>query len=611
MRPTGTSRWQLGLVVCIFLLTHAAVAQVELGGLALQNLNGVLGFGYEGQTGIAQQSSHSLGVNGNLNTNGYFYNPGFVSFQGNTFYARADSNAAAATSSDSEGYNLGAAVFGGTTFPGYVTFGQNRGQSSNYGLPGLTGLNSISNNRDFTVSWMFKNLPLKNLSVFFADNKNNNDLPGVGFNNTSSTKGFGVATGGYNWAGFNLSAGYQYSVTDVASTLDGPEGGTFTSKGASNVFHVMTSRTLPSHSNFTLSAYRIMANSSGEGDTSNSDSNEFDSEITSHVWRIPLNVSVSYNDNVYGSTLQQLDNSGQVVDLAFKGPKIGELNTSLFSSYTLPQRIFVTGFVSHQEEFIAGQSAGATAFGGNVSYGFGKFLKGLTLTIGMHDAASQVGNTGAGLVAAANYSRYLGTWHLMANGSYNQGVQTVLAMTTESSAGGSVSLRRSFADKISFGINAGYGRSIFSTADSEATKTQNGGVNVSWMKQTLSAYYSESSGSGIATSTGVQTVTVPGLVTNQVSPYSGKSYNLGYANTLIKNMNLNFSWSRFVSTGGGAGLFSNVSAETYTGGMTYTLRKVNLIANFAHSTQGASVTTALPSDITVFYCGISRWFNFF
>src|SRR5208282_4250939 len=109
--------------------------------------------------------------------------------------------------------------------PGYVSFGQNWGQSSTYGLDALgAGLNSTTNNRDFSVSWLFRNLPVKNLAVYFTDIANNVDLPGIGVTNNSSSKGFGAATSGYNIAGFSLAGSYQHSLTDTTANFDGGTG---------------------------------------------------------------------------------------------------------------------------------------------------------------------------------------------------------------------------------------------------------------------------------------------------------------------------------------------------------------------------------------------------
>ncbi len=612
MQFVATNRFRLGLFVCIFLLTPAAVAQVEVGGAQLQNLQGTIGFGYDGQYGLQEPSTHDTGVNGNLNTSGFYYNPAFLSFQANTYYERADSSADSVSLSNAKGFTTGASIFGGSPDPGYVSFGQNWGQSSTYGLAGLgAGLNSTNNNRDFAVNWLFRNLPVKNLAVYFTDNVNNVDIPGIGVSNNSNTKGFGAASSGYNIAGFSLGGGYQHSMGDSTSDLSGTDE-TISGSGSSDVFHVVTSRALPWQSSVTLSAYRIMTRSSSEGDRSDGASNEFDASINSHVWRLPLSGSISYNDNVYQSVLQQLNASGQLVYISEDTPKIGALNMNLFSSYTLPHQIFVTGYISHQEEFVTGESVSATAYGGTIGTGFGKFLKGLTLTVGMHDNASQVGNTGAGLVAAASYRRSLGAWRFNANANYNQGIQTLLAATTESSMSASASVRRELLHSISFGASAGYGKSLFSNvAGAPSTEMRNAGVNLGWMKQNLSAYYAESLGNMIVTNQGLTPVPVPGLTSNQVIPFSGKSYNAGYANALIKHTTLSLSWSKFTSTSTGTGLFSNISGEQYSGSLSYNFRKVNFVANYAHSEQGASVTTALPSNITVYYFGVSRWFNFF
>jgi len=611
MKAVATNRFRFGIFALALLLSQAASAQIDLHGAELSNLSGTLGFGYDGQSGLSTESSHNTGLSGNLNSNGFYYNPGFLSYQANTYYSRADSSAGSNYLSDSKGYSLGVGIFGGTQDPGYVSIGQNWGESGTYGLPGISGLNSTNDNRMIGVNWLFKNLPVKNLSIFFADTVTDTQIPGVGLSSNAATKGFGVSTGGYNIAGFSLAAGYQGSLGKVTENISGADGESVTSDGSSNVFHVMTARALPWSGSFNLSAYRIMTNSSGEGEKATSDADEIDASITSHVWRLPLSGTISYNDNVYGTALQQLNAAGQLVDVNFNGPKIGELNTSVSSSYTLPYRVFLTAYATHQEEFVAGVSVGATSFGGNFSYGFGKFVKGLTLTVGMHDAASQVGNTGAGLVASASYVRNMAGWRLNAFGSYNQGIQTLLAATTESSGSASVSIRKNFLDKITFGANAGMGKTLFSNVSGIATATKTAGISLGWMKQSLSAAYADSSGSAIITSQGLVPVPVPGLPASSVTSFSGKSYNAGYSSSLIKHMNLNFSWGRFLSSGTGTGLLSNVSGETYSGGMIYTYRKINLIANFAHSKQDASSTTALPSDITVFYFGVSRWFNFF
>jgi len=609
MQFTSTRRFRCGLLVCVFLLTQAAIAQVEVGGVQFQSLNGNLGFGYDGQFGTQQQSTHDAGLTGNLSTGGYFYNPGFLAFQANTYYERADSTADTTSLSDSRGYNTGASIFGGSQFPGYVSFAQNWGQTGTFGVGGLgAGLNSSSNNRDFAVSWLFRNLPVKNLSVYFSDNVNNVAIPGLGLTTDSSSKGFGASSSGYRVAGFLIGAGYQHSMGDVNSNISGTDGETITGSGSSDVFHVLSSRTLPGQTTLTLSAYRIMTRSSSQGDNSSSDSDEFDASINSRVWRLPLSGSISYNDNVYQTALQQLNASGQLVYTSENAPKIGELNMNLFSSYSLPHQVFVTGFISHQEEFVGELSAGATAFGGTVGYGFGKFMKGLTITVGMHDNASQVGNTGAGLVATASYKRNFGAWRFNANANYSQGIQTLLALTTESGAGAGASVRRELSHGITFGASAGFGRTLFSNVQAPSTETINAGVNVGWMKQTLSAYFAESRGSMIVTSQGLVQNPVPGLSTES---FFGKSYNAGYANTLIKNTSLSLSWSKFESTGTGTGLFSNTSSEQYSGSLAYRYRKINFIANFIHSQQGTSVTTALPSDITIFYVGVSRWFDFF
>src|SRR5208337_4276423 len=118
-------------------------------------------------------------------------------------------------------------------------------------------------------------------------------------------------------------------------------------------------------------------------------------------------------------------------------------------------------------------------------------------------------------------------------------------------------------------------------------------VNLGWMRQTLSVFYADSSGTSLLTSQGPVGVPVPGLVSSGIMPYSGKSYSAGYANSLIRHMIMTLIWSKFESTGTSTWLFSNVSSQTFSGSMTYTYRKINFVSSFTRAKQGASVTTAL------------------
>ena len=201
-----------------------------------------------------------------------------------------------------------------------------------------------------------------------------------------------MATSGYRLAGFQLGFGYQHQhITSQSNLLDG----TNEQFGDSlDVYHASTARALPKSGFFQASAYRTTSDDVSLDSTSHNVSDDINVSLNEHVWRLPITGGVSYNDNVYGSLLQQLNSSGQIIVLPVNEPTTRILLTTVGSSYNFPHSIFVNGFVTRQEEYVAGQSYGATEFGGNVNYHFGRWFKGLSITVGANDSHRRRATTG-------------------------------------------------------------------------------------------------------------------------------------------------------------------------------------------------------------------------
>ena len=112
------------------------------------------------------------------------------------------------------------------------------------------------------------------------------------------------------------------------------------------------------------------------------------------LWKLPVTGSATYTDNLYGSILAQSLNSGTPVyqttlspDVAFTAAKRG------YGVYG-GEKVFVTGYLSYQQLDILGQSYGLTQFGGSANYNFGKRFKGLTVTLGVNDGATEKATPG-------------------------------------------------------------------------------------------------------------------------------------------------------------------------------------------------------------------------
>ena len=592
-----------------------AFTQVKLDGLQLQSLSGDIGAGYDGSYGTLG-SSHDINLTGDENLNGYYYNPNFFNFNLNSYYGRTQENSTGASLTNTEGYLFNGQIFGGSPMPGGVSLGQSWGQTEAYGVPGLTGLNSTVNSSSFAVGWLFKNLPVKNLSVSFGDISSGLSIPGFVGKSTDKTRSFGVSSGGYRLAGFSLGGSFTYArFSEESDLFTGVE-----EKGAGDFlsFQGQTQRKIPRGS-FTLMAGHSTETVSSDGQGSQTSTTQVDSVINSYVWRLPLSGSVTYNDNYYANLFQELNSSGQGVVVQQNIPGVGTLQASVGSSYTFPNRVFVTGFLTHNIEFVQGQRLGSTSGGANVAYGFGRFFKGLTLIVGMHDNASQVGNTGAALQASATYRNSIGHWRFTSNAGYDQSIQTLFALYNQSEMNANVALRRELHNGLKMNFDAGYGRSLFSSGGG-GSSSQHLTAEVSWLKQSLSASYGKSGGEGITTTAGVVPVTTPGLSSAVEQPFSGESYTIAYNNALVKHVTVNLAWSRFLNSMGNNVVPSstlpgialpNATSTTYNGYLTYNVRKLNFYASAIRSIQGAIGTTTLPSNITVYSFGVSRWFKFF
>ena len=209
-----------GIRLLLLLCWVPAFAQVQFGNLQMR-ASGTAEAGYDGQNidGTGQGSSHDVGVGGNGILSGFYYNPNFLSFQALPYYNRAQSSADSSNITNSSGYNLSSRIFGGSSAPGSVSFGQGWGNDGVYGLPGLPGLTTSNNSRNFNVSWLFLQPYVPNLAVTFSDSTSGATVIGSNDSTNSTSRSYSVGTSGYKVAGFRLALGYQHQHLTSESDL--------------------------------------------------------------------------------------------------------------------------------------------------------------------------------------------------------------------------------------------------------------------------------------------------------------------------------------------------------------------------------------------------------
>jgi hypothetical protein len=137
-RKYGKASRILSVMAAVLLCAVAGHAQLTFGDYLKMNLNGDLGFGYNGSSGNGEiGSSHSQGMNGDANLTGYYFHPNFFSFQVRPYYDRNQSNSESQSITRSTGIGASVGFFGGSRFPGSISYGKDFSTNSEFRVAGV------------------------------------------------------------------------------------------------------------------------------------------------------------------------------------------------------------------------------------------------------------------------------------------------------------------------------------------------------------------------------------------------------------------------------------------------------------------------------------------
>ncbi len=614
------SRHQILLYALSLVILARAVptsAQVEFDGITA-SLAGNVSVGYSGDLSSSgpgtSSSDHGLSVGGAGSLSGFFYNPRFLSFSAQPYYNRSQANSGSGSIFDGSGYTSNIALFSGGHFPGNISFAQSFNDTGMYGIPGEPGFTTRNSNRNVGIGWsaVFPDLP--SLSVGYSRGSGTSSLLGTDGESNDSTEVFTVRSG-YRLAGMGLGASFTHQTlnANTPAVLEG--GDAEISDSSSNTIQVNASRGFHGGGfgvGFTRSSYSE-SYSDGESGASNGTTTGIYGSVGYKLWKIPLNGSVAYTDNLYGSFEEQLLSNGQSSIQTDLSPESRSLVMSLSSSDRILPHMFVTGFISRQEEYISGTSYGLTQFGGTVTGNFGERFKGLTATVGMIDSANQEGNEGVSLVANVDYRHNFHGWEVEGDFGYDQSVETLLAIYQTSSLTYGGALRHQFARRVFWSLAGGGGRSGFVQIAGDSSHAESVTTSLSAYGYSIGGNYSKSSGTSVLTATGLVSVPLP-IVTNNEVLFNGIGKGITVAGSPVRRMSITGSWTEATSNTDGlntGGLVSNNKTQMLNGFLTYQFRKMYLNAGVLKFQQSISAAGTPPSVITSYYFGISRWFKGF
>jgi len=606
------------LLAGILLLALPSVAQVEVLGTTM-GLSGDIGTSYNGSVNQGD-SSHSLGLNGDASLTGSYYNPNFLNFAVRPYYNRAQSNSLFGAITNTSGVNSTLNLFGGSHFPGTISYGKVVNSSGEYGFGGAgIGLATNGNNQGFAVGWSALVPGLPTLSASYSINSGSSSIYGTE-QESSQTDHDLTLTSTYMLAGFRLAGGFSHRTIDgtLSELVEGVQE-PVESNSATNNYQVSATHSFPMSGAFSLSYSRTGYDYSFHDGNNSSNSGGSDTVNGSLNFRpvnkLSVGVSGNYTDSLLGSLPEPVvagGGGGTVTDLGtFRSFMVGtDANYQPINSLSL------RATVSHVQQDFLGQSYGATQFGGSANYNMQhNLLTGLSFSVGVVDTATKEGNDGLGFVGSLNYNRKFLGWDMDANFSYSQDVATLVVVYTSSSYSYVTNARRRVGNRSYFMAGYSGSHSGFTATPGSSSSAQRVSSSFTYNRYSLNGFYSKSTGTAAFTGNGL--VQVPGNLPPEALPpgsvilFNSKAYGANASGSPIKRLNLSLGYAQATGDTIDPLATTFTKTELLNGVMQYRLRKIYLNGGYTHLRQSVGTPGTAPISVTTYYIGFSRWFNFF
>jgi hypothetical protein len=599
----------------LFLLfAKPASGQVQVGDASM-NMNGTVSAGYSAAYGNEIGSSHSLGFGGTGTLSGFYYDPGFLSFNFSPYYNQSRANSNFQSITDSTGFNFSSGIFNGSHFPGSVSYSRSYNSEGNFALPGLPNYTTHGNSDVFGINWSEMVPGLPSLSASFQTGGNQYSVYGT--NDTGNT-GYHSFTlhSGYVIHGFSLSAHYQNGTSHslIPQIFSNPLQ-PLTVKSNSDGFGFGVSHILPLHGGISATFNRTNFGTEDLGYNYNGTVDLL--SVTAGIQptqKFHLSVSSNYSDNLTGTLYQSLVPSGIVVPPVSQNEKSHSIDTLAAATYSIMPNLQAQGDVERRDQYFLGQNFGVTSFGGGLTYARGllggSFNGSAFVTDNRLDHSDL--NT-VGLTTTVNYNRQIDRWMVSGSFGYAQNVQTLLVSYTSSFFNYSAHVKRRFG-ALSWNAGAGASRTGFTALPGQESHSESFTTGIAWGRWiTANGGYATSSGIAVPTGTGLVNPPPPTPVPlpSLLILYGGHSYSVGLGSSPFRRLTIGASYSRARSNTTNAGIGSWNANNQFNTYFQYQFRKVYLNGGYASLSQGFSASSRPPAKVSSYYLGVSRWFNLF
>ncbi len=602
------------LLVGLLLLALPAAGQITLGELST-NATGTISAGYTGDYGNQISSDHSLALGGTGTLSGFYYNPNFVSFTVSPYLNQSRDNSTYQSLSDASGVSAASNIFGGSHFPGSVNFAKAYNSEGNFSVPGVANYTTHGDSETFGVNWAELVPGLPTLSASFQMGNSQYSIYGSNDNGTTYNHSFTLRSG-YTLKGFNLGAyfGDGSGHSDVPQILENSSE-PLTTSSSNRDYGFNVGHALPLRGNFASSFSSSTYNSDFAGGV---DTGTVDTYTASAIFqptqKFHFSFSTDYSNNLSGTLYESIAGAGGVTQPLNLGQGTNSLDLLANASYSVMANMEALAFADHREQYYLGESFASSSYGGGVTYWRMVFGGSFNAALSLSDNTSSNSNQNSlGINSTVNYNRRFAGWVVGGSFSYAQNVQTALIsyLTSSYSYGGNVRKRWR-----KFGWSAGAGVSKSLLTEVAGTSNTSESFNTSifyshWL--TANGNYSKSSGNAIETGLGLiqNPIPQPIIPINDLILFGGRSYSIGLSSNPIRRLTLGLSYSKSSSNSTLQGTMSTNDSKMINAVVNYQFRKMYFTGGYSNLVQGFSASGLPAENVSSFYMGVSRWFNFF
>lgn len=610
-RLTSTQKTAAQLIcvlVTVLIFAATAHAQLELGEYWKMTMNGSIGYGFNGAFGNADtQSTHGQGMNGSAELKGYYFHPNFLSFTLHPYYDRTQGNSESQTISRNTGLGAGLNLFGGSRFPGSITFSKDFSANSEFRVAGVPTVSADASSRSFGINWSALVPDYPTLTASYSTSSS--DASVLDSRSQSSSRMFNLGSG-YQWAGFDLRANFNHN--NGSSTFpDLLVADTNSHESSSTQYGVSASHRLPLRGSLGLSWNHFGAEANSNSEWSG---NSYTATNYFMPWhRLTLFQNATYVTDLSATVGQTLlDGNGTPTSLKIESGSEG-VSYGNGASLSIGHGVNVGGQFNHRVQWFAGRRFEDSQYGGNITFNHVSRLFGfLYFGVGIIDTASKFGNDGAGINFNVGMTRKLHGWDTSADFNYIHNLQTLVTITNTSSYAYGFSARRKISQDFHVGGAFRESHSGLVTQEGNGNRAESFSGSVRLRRFNFASSYSQSKGTAVLTSTGVLTATPVGsLITNDFLLFNARSFSVSASTDLFRRVSIMAGYSRFNSSTTQLAVGKFVEGDRYNFRTEYRLRKFSFIGGFNRSMQDASNIAGGARLVNSYYFSLSRWFNVF